>query len=175
MPGRSTVYGLPPDLRRRLDARLSRAGWAGYAQHVAWLAGEGHTISVSALQRYGVRRRREIETERLLDSIRVSTDEAEAITAALAEQGVALAEASQHLVQEHVYRALRRLPPDASHEEVMGAARMQAQVTRSHTALRREGRAEAAATADRVADAARRHGVSAEAIAALRREIECGA
>ena len=174
MPLRSTVQRLPVDLRRRLDARLIRAGWGGFAAHAAWLAEQGHTVSVSALQRYAKRRRREAEAERLIEMIRVSTDEASALSEALSEQGVALAEASHHLMQEHLYRALRRLPPDPAPEDLGQVSRMHGAVTRAGAALRRERRADERTTADRVADVAARHGVSAEGIAAMRREIEGG-
>ena len=172
VPARSSVYRLPPDLRRRLDARLIRSGWGDYARHSEWLAGEGRAVSVSALRRYGARRRREIDTERLIESIRVSTDEATALAAALESEGVKLSEANQTLMQVRIYRALTGLRGDESIEEIAQLTRAHGTAARAGVALRREERAAAREQADRVARTAERHGVSPEGIAAIRAELE---
>ena len=64
MPPRSTVYTLPEPVREALDRRIIAAGFGRYADHAAWLAGQGHAISLAALQRYGRRLRDGVERDR---------------------------------------------------------------------------------------------------------------
>ena len=64
MPPRSTVYTLPEPVRKALDRRIIAAGFGRYADHAAWLAGQGHAISLAALQRYGRRLRDGVERDR---------------------------------------------------------------------------------------------------------------
>lgn len=55
MPPRSTIFRLGEARRIELDGRIARAGYGGYEDHRAWLASEGHEVSLSALKRYGKR------------------------------------------------------------------------------------------------------------------------
>ena len=63
VPRRSTVYTLTEGLREELDRRIIAAGFGRYADHAAWLAGEGRTLSLAALQRYGRRLQRSVEQD----------------------------------------------------------------------------------------------------------------
>ena len=87
MARRSTVYTLDEATRAELDRRIVAAGFGRYAEHAAWLAGQGHTISEAALQRYGKRLRRRAER----DDARASEAAAGAI--ARVRQGAAMARA----------------------------------------------------------------------------------
>ena len=57
MPRRSSVYTLDESVRAELDRRIVAAGFGRYAEHAAWLAGQGYAIGESAIQRYGKRLR----------------------------------------------------------------------------------------------------------------------
>lgn len=48
----SRVYSLPKAVRAELDERLRASGWGGYAGHVAWLAGQGYSVSLMSVWRY---------------------------------------------------------------------------------------------------------------------------
>ena len=63
MPRRSSVYRIGEGLREELDRRIIAADFGDYDEHVAWLASEGHTLSVSALQRYGKHLHRSVDQD----------------------------------------------------------------------------------------------------------------
>ena len=101
MPPRSTVYTLPEPVREALDRRIIAAGFGRYADHGAWLAGQGHAISLAALQRYGRRLRDGVERDRagarkaaaaMTARIRRSNEMARAIDEATDDDPLALPE-----------------------------------------------------------------------------------
>ena len=75
MPRRSTVYTLDEAVRAELDRRIIAAGFGRYADHAAWLTGQGYALSEAAIQRYGKHLRRSAES----DSARASEATAAAI------------------------------------------------------------------------------------------------
>ena len=101
MPRRSTVYTLDESVRAELDRRIVAAGFGSYADHSAWLAGQGYAISKAALQRYGKRLRRSAERHTaqasedaaaVIGRIRHGTEMAQAINEAAGDDPLTLAE-----------------------------------------------------------------------------------
>ena len=54
MGNRNQIEGFPPDVRRMIQRRLYDCGFQGYTGLAKQLAAEGHTVSKSALHRYGM-------------------------------------------------------------------------------------------------------------------------
>ena len=75
MPPRSKVYELDAETRQELNRRIVESGFGRYAGHSAWLAERGHSISASALSRYGVQLKREADSQ----CIRTAVAESEAV------------------------------------------------------------------------------------------------
>lgn len=53
MVKRSSILGMPDEIRRQLDERLVANQFSGYDGLAAWLEREGFEISKSSIQRYG--------------------------------------------------------------------------------------------------------------------------
>jgi hypothetical protein len=62
----SKVMGLPEELRNTLQRRLIEQGFHDYRTLAQWLRQQGHEISTSSLQRFGIRLARDLETTRLV-------------------------------------------------------------------------------------------------------------
>ncbi len=53
MGNRNQIEGFPPDVRRMIQSRLYECGFQDYVGLAKALTAEGHTVSKSALHRYG--------------------------------------------------------------------------------------------------------------------------
>lgn len=53
---------LPKEVREELERRIEAQGFRNYQALSDWLKGEGYSISVAALQRFGVRHRERLES-----------------------------------------------------------------------------------------------------------------
>ncbi len=62
MSRRSTVLKLRPELRQQVERRLVEQGFCNYQGVLDWMREQGYEISLSALQRYGQRFRRQLES-----------------------------------------------------------------------------------------------------------------
>ena len=185
MGRRSTVYALPPEVRDQLNARLVSQGFGGYSELAEWLSAQGYELSRSAVHRYGAEL--EAEYEAAMGDVRRASELARAYADADPDDAAALTGAVNRMAQEQLLRALLGLrkaeaagehaPGDmAKHLSTVSRAladlgRLDIQRTKHAIQVRRELAAEAA---DRAEAAAKKGGVSADGIAALRAAIMDG-
>ena len=122
MPPRSTVYTLDESVRAELDRRIVAAGFGRYADHAAWLAGQGYAISEAAIQRYGKRLRRSAERDTaqasedaaaVIGRIRHSTEMARAINEAAGDDPLAMSARAAELCMVRLYEIAAREDIDA--------------------------------------------------------------
>ena len=181
MPPRSTVYTLPEPVREALDRRIIAAGFGRYADHAAWLAGQGHAISLAALQRYGRRLRDGVERDRagareaaaaMTARIRRSNEMARAIDEATDDDPLALPERA-------VGMCLLRICEAATEEDVdprtlQAAGRLLSDCLRGMEFIRseREEARKRALRASRGGAGADGKGLSPELAAAIRLMVE---
>ncbi|WP_018169103.1 DUF3486 family protein [Thioalkalivibrio sp. ALMg9] len=177
MPQRSAVSQLPEEVRSALDRRLAEQGFANYDRLVEWLTEQGFQISRSAVHRYG-----QALEERLAD-IRASTEAARLITAEVEDAEDNQSSALLRMIQSEMFQVLMNLRQandaelDADQRVALlaRAGKAAAEVARASMTqkklaadVRRQAQAEAAERAETVA---RKAGVSAEGVAALRAAI----
>ena len=183
MPRRSTVYTLDEAVRATLDRRIVAAGFARYADHAAWLAGQGYALSEAALQRYGKRLRRSAECDTARSSeaaasaiarIRHSTEMARAINEAAGDDPLAMSARAAELCMVRLYEIAAR--EDIDVKTLQAISRSLNDSLRAMAAIRserEEARKEAPREARKRAGAEmERRGLSPEAVAAIRAAIE---
>lgn len=148
---RSAVSRLPPELRDELDRRLIEGGFSDYSGLTEWLAGNGYEIGRSAVHRHGS------QLERRIEQIRIASEEARAIEAAVEDDGEAIAFAVLTQAQVMLHR-IAMAAEDGNAQLACQQARALADLTRAGISLRRErklGRQEgieaAAAAVDKAA------------------------
>lgn len=100
MPARSKITGLPDGIRVELDKRLITSGFSDYSTLEAWLTEQGFEISRSAIHRYGQ------GFEAKVAAIKVATEQAKAIAAAVGDDDGAMNEALIRLVQQQAFDVL---------------------------------------------------------------------
>ena len=115
MPPRSTVDLLPSEVRKELDHRLMESAFGGYEGHAAWLAESGHTVSTSALKRYGRRRMTEAAesaaradeiTAKAVARARTATELATAMRRAAGDDELAVPQATIDMMMMRMQEAL---------------------------------------------------------------------
>ena len=183
MPPRSTVYTLPEPVRDALDRRLIAAGFGRYADHAAWLAGEGHAIGPAALQRYGRRLRDSVERDHagareaaatMTARIHRSNEMARAIDKATGDDPLALPERAVDMCLVRICEAASEEDIDA--RTLQAAGRLLNDCLRAVEFIRSE-REEARIRALRASmggagAGGKRGGMSKEVAAEIRRVIE---
>ena len=183
MPPRSSVYTLGESVRAALDRRIVAAGFGRYADHAAWLAGQGYAISEAAIQRYGKRLRRSAERDTARASeaaagaiarIRHSTELARAINEAAGDDPLTMSARAAELCMVRLYEIAAKEDIDA--RTLQAISRSLNDSLRAVTAIRSERgevRKEALREARQRAGAEmQRRGLSPEASAAIRAAIE---
>ncbi len=165
MPRRRKTTQLPADLRAELDRRLIEGAFSGYEALADWLAGNGHAIGKSALNRYGR------DLERRVERIRFATEQAEALVAAAPDETGALADASLRMAQEQIY-SLLYAAEGGNLKDAAAAARALAETVRASLAVRQDRRKILAGAAEAAGAEARQRGVSPGTAAAIRAAIE---
>ncbi len=183
MPPRSTVYTLDESVRAALDRRIVAAGFGRYADHAAWLSGQGYAISEAAIQRYGKRLRRSAERDTARASeaaagaiarIRHSTEMARAINEAAGDDPLAMSARAAELCMVRLYEIAASEDIDA--KTLQAISRSLNDSLRAVTAIRSEReevRKEALREARQRAGAEmKRRGLSPDATAAIRAAIE---
>jgi hypothetical protein len=103
---RSSVELLPEEVRRELEKRLIRGGFAGYVALAEWLGEQGFEISKSSVHRYGKK------FEDRLQALKVATDQAKAIAEASEDDAGELNDAIIRLVQTKMFELLVDLEVD---------------------------------------------------------------
>lgn len=162
---RSKVTSLPKNVRERLDKALIDRGFADYTELVEWLESQGHSISRSSLHRYGSK------LERKIESVRVSTEMANALVEASPDDAGAMADATLRIVQSRMFDLLMA-SEKGDLKEISVAARAIAEAARASTTVRmerRKARTEAAGIAEKEVKKA---GLTRETAAAIRAAIE---
>ncbi|MDR2624951.1 MAG: DUF3486 family protein [Zoogloeaceae bacterium] len=175
---RSKVSQLPQDLRDALNARLIGDGFANYDAIVEWLAEQGFVISRSSLHRHGSDLKEQIE-ESMADARRTRALARAAREAGDADDGELL-ELASGIMQDSLLRTSLQLKRAGTDDPIETAktlsllSRAFADVGRFDLARQKwqsEVRARAEAAATSAEKIARKGGLSAESVAALRREI----
>ncbi|MDE0029387.1 MAG: DUF3486 family protein [Deltaproteobacteria bacterium] len=162
---RNAVTLLPEPLRRELDQRIVSGRFSGYSDFAAWLAEEGFEISKSAVHRYGQ------ALERRIEAVRLATEQAEALVAAAPDDMGAVADAILRLSQQKILDVLIA-SESGDLKEIASACRAAADTARAGTMVRQERRRAVKDAADAATGAARKKGVPADAVAAIREAIE---
>lgn len=103
MARRSAIESLPEEVRRWLDRALSSKGFAQYQLLEQHLRDKGHSISKSAIHRYGQK------LERRLAAIKASTEAAKLIAEVTPDQADARSEALTSIIQTELFEALVNL------------------------------------------------------------------
>jgi len=103
---RSSVELLPDEVRRDLEKKLIRGGFAGYEGLAEWLREQGYEISKSSVHRYGK------NFEDRLRALKVATDQAKAIAEASEDDAGAMNDAIIRLVQTKTFELLVELQVD---------------------------------------------------------------
>ena len=183
MPPRSTVYTLDEAVRAELDRRIIAAGFGRYAEHAAWLAGQGYAVSQAAIQRYGKRLRRSADLDAARASeaaagaiarVRQSAELARAINEATGDDPLAMPARAAELCMVRLYEIAAKEDIDA--KTLQAISRSLNDSLRAVTAIRSERdevRKEALREArKRAGTEMERRGLSAEASAAIREAIE---
>lgn len=150
MPPRSKVDLLPDDVREELEKRLVGSAFSGYREHAEWLRSKGYEIRKSALAAWGSNHEDQMKV------LKLATEEAKAVVAALPDQENAMNDALIRYVQHRLYAALKDGTIDLSAKELSSIARAIADVGRSAIAQKRymnEVREKGAAVIDEMAKA----------------------
>ena len=163
----SWVDALPAELRVELDRRLVDNGFRGYRDLTVWLAEEGHQISRTSVYNHGRKLARRIE------QVRVATEHARLLLAALPDESEAIAEAAVRMAQERIFDLLVTAESNDP-TQIAIAARAVAETARAETALRaaRGPARPAAGEPGAEPGGAPRLGISPETEAAIRAEFE---
>ena len=183
MPPRSTVYTVDDSVRAELDRRIIAAGFGRYADHAAWLAGQGYTISEAAIQRYGKRLRRsaELDTVRasegaaaVIARIRHSTEMARAINEAAGDDPLAMPARAAELCMVRLYEIAAKEDIDAKTLQAISRSlndslRAVSSIRSEREEVRKQALREAG---KRAAAEMRRRGLSPEGAAAIRAAIQ---
>jgi len=174
MPARSTILGLPDEIRQWLDGEMVKRNFADYQAVVeqlnARLAGAGLqlVVSRSALQRYGQK------IEERIDGIRRSTDVARTIAREAGDDEGAMNDALARLVQDKLFNLLMDLEVDPDTIDIAKIGHVVADLGRASIAQKKHQlavREKAKSVADDVAEKARKGGLTPQAADEIRKQI----
>lgn len=117
MARRTSIDGLPAELRRWLDRALSDSNFSGYQQLESLLRDKGFSISKSAIHRYGQK------IERRLAAIKASTEAATLLAEVTPDKRDNRSEALMSMIQTELFEAMINLQ-DSSDADVDPAERV---------------------------------------------------
>ena len=103
MARRSSIDGLPEEVRRWLQRALTESNFGGYKALEEMLREQGYLISKSAIHRYGQ------QLERRMAAIKASTEAARMLTEGAADDQDARSEAVIALVQTELFESIVNL------------------------------------------------------------------
>ncbi|WP_288843423.1 DUF3486 family protein [uncultured Deefgea sp.] len=176
MARRSSIDGLPEDVRRWLERALADSNFSGYQALEEMLHERGFAISKSAIHRYGQK------IERRFAAIKASTEAARMLTEGAADDKDARSEALVALVQTELFESIINLQ-EAGEEGIDPAERISmlsnaakniATLSRASVNLKKfqmEVRAKVEAAAAAVDQVVKSGGLSDDAANAIRRQI----
>ena len=176
MAPRSSMETLPDDVRREFERRLIENGFANYTELAEWLNTQGFQISRSAAYRYGSK------IERRLRAIKESTEAAKLIAANADDENDSRSEALMALLQNQLFEALvdiseqgsDELDPQARFDLLSEGGKRIAGLISASTRLKEyqgKVKARAQATADEVAQAIKKGGLSHDTAEQIRKQI----
>ncbi len=134
MPARSKVASLPGDVRDELGRRLVAGGFGGYRELVEWIESRGFRISLSSLHRHGQK------LEERIEALRLSTDMAQAMRAAVDDDDGAFSEITLRMIQERIFNIMLEAEDESDIKALSGAARSVADAALAGKRLREERR-----------------------------------
>lgn len=117
MARRSTIDGLPEEVRRWLERALAESNFSGYQALEELLRDKGYAISKSAIHRYGQK------IERRFAAIKASTEAARMLTEGASDDQDARSEAVIALVQTELFESILNLQ-EAGDEEIDASDRI---------------------------------------------------
>lgn len=174
MAKRSQVANLPKHVRDWLDKALVEGNFSGYQLLEEALREKGFVISKSAIHRYGQK------IERRLAAIKASTEAARLLTESAPDERDSRSEAVIAMIQTDLFNSIVSLQ-DATEADpkdrvklLTAAAKNVAMLTKASVSLKQfqqqvKERVEAAA--DMASKIAKKGGLSADAVAQIKREI----
>lgn len=169
MPQRSKVQTLPDTIKADLDKKLVTGGFCDYVALSEWLSQQGFEISKSALHRYGS------EFETRLASIKIATQQAQAIAEAAGDDQGVLGDALTRLVQEKTFQLLIEMESiDPEKMDFTKLGRMVAELNKASIQQKKwinEMKEKTVKTADEVVKTAKAGGLSAEKAEQIRKQI----
>lgn len=172
MPPKNKVYTLPEPIRAWLDETLAANGGQQFAALEEQLKAKGFKISDSALQRYHAG-----DLQPRLQALKLATESARTVAAAMGENDGTMLEAMTGLCQERLFGLLMEVGPDNIDGGMMAKlaraisdlARASINVKKHVADARAKALEEAAAIVERTGKA---QGASAATIDALRAAIK---
>lgn len=168
MGTRSKILDLPMETRAELDAKLLTGGFRGYEQLESWLNQLGFEVGKSSIHRYGSK------LEERIGELKRSTEQAKALIASSPDDAGDMSEALMRLMQEKLFTLLMEMEVNPEKADLGKIAKAMAPLARASIAQKKyssEVRDKARAVADSAEKIARKGGLSAETVDALRREI----
>lgn len=165
MPPRGKVAQLPPEVKAWLDQALVESNFSGYEALSAELAERGFSIGKSALHTYGQ------GFEDRLAALKMASEQAKAVVAAAPDEEGAVNEALMRLVQEHLFKLLMAQDGKLDLPKVAKAVAELGRAAVVQKKWQAEVRAKAEVAAQAVEKIAKKGGLNADTVAAIRREI----
>ncbi|WP_271103396.1 DUF3486 family protein [Pseudomonas tohonis] len=165
MPPRSKVAALPAEVKSWLDQVLVENNFSGYEALSAELADRGYSIGKSALHAYGQ------TFEDRLSRLRMASEQAKAVVTAAPDEEGAVNEALMRLVQEQLFNLLMAADGKVDLPKVAKAVAELGRASVVQKKWQAEVRERAETAAAKVEKIARKGGLTAETVDAIRREI----
>lgn len=175
MGRRSSIDTLPTEVRRWLERALTENNFTGYAELESLLKEKGYSITRSSLQRFGYK------MEQQLARVRAATEAARLLAREAGDDPDDRSAGLITLVQTEMTDILMRLQESRENDDPFARAKLLATASKNIATLTRASvnlkryQAEVRERVERAAAAAekiaRKGGLSAEAVQALRREI----
>lgn len=165
MAPRSKISKLPKAVKEWLDATLIENSFGGYELISAEMRERGYDLSKSAIHRYGQ------EFEDKLLAIKIATEQARAITDAIPDDAGAMNDALIRLVQQKAFDTLVKMEEGASIKDIGLMVARLSNATVNQKKFAEEVRAKAVVAADAVEAIAKKGGLSADAMDAIRKGI----
>lgn len=171
MPPKNKVYTLPEPIRAWLDETLAANGGQQFAALEEQLASKGFKISDSSLQRYHAQ-----DLAPRLQALKLATESARTVAAAMGENDGTMLEALTGLCQERLFTLLMEVDTSNIDGGILAKlaraigdlARASINVKKHVSEARAKALEEAAATIEKTAAQA---GVSQETIQRIRRDV----
>jgi hypothetical protein len=165
MAPRSKISKLPQEVKDWLDGALLENQFGEYDLLAKEMKILGYDISKSAIHRYGQ------EFEDKLFAIKIATEQARAITDAIPDDAGVMNDALIRLVQQKAFDTLVKMEEGANIKDIGLMVARLSSATVGQKRFSEEVRSRAAATADTVDAIAKKGGLSADAMDAIRRRI----